>query len=546
MTKKTTPQEFLAKARAIHGERYSYAQTRYESNKKKVIIECSTHGSFEQSPTDHLAGKGCKSCGRKSSGKVRTLPDSDFLSRAAQKHGERYDYSQAKYLGYSKKVTILCSEHGPFEQTPAKHLAGAGCPACALQAQSHQQTLTQKEFLQRCQEAHGDRYDYSQATYARSDQKLEIICRAHGAFQQTPITHWQGQGCRQCFNAKNSTRMTHSQEEFIALAKNIHTGYDYSQVEYAGSKAPVQLTCPNGHSFLQRPNDHLSGHGCSVCLGVGISQPEAEIKTLLESWGLSVKENCRKALGSGLEVDLLVNHLAIEYNGLYWHSEPRRDRLYHRNKTRQAAAAGLQMIHIFEDEWLEKREIILARLRAKLGLGAKRHARKLDLWPVGWAQASQFYNAHHLQGAGTAGKSFGLFEGNTLIACASFGRRAGEMEVLRYASIDTVVGGFGKLFQAFLRERPEVSSVISYADLRWGTGLVYASQGFMLESNTAPGYFWVKKLKRYPRQMFQKHKLAKLLPNFNPTASETENMRANGFSRIFDCGHAKWRWTRPT
>lgn len=545
MTAKNTFDQFTSKARATHGERYDYSRVVYQDNRTPVDIVCAEHGVFHQRPGEHIKGKGCRECGKAASANARRGSLEGFLVKAQEVHGNRYTYG--KYHGYHAKMTLTCAVHGLFDQAPAHHLAGQGCPECALEEQSRRQYLDQDDFLVRARAVHGTKYDYSRAIYTGCMDSVVIGCPEHGDFKQAPTNHWSGQGCRECYNQRHSAHLTKDTAQFITSATARHGDqYDYSQVQYVGSKLPVLITCSNGHEFKQKPNDHLDGHGCSVCTGTGASQPEVEIQAYLESLGKSVTAGCRASLGDRKEVDLLVENLAIEYDGLYWHSEAYRGPDYHIGKTRQAAAHGLQMVHIFEDEWLEKSEIVKARLAAKLGVGPRTSARKLHLVEVTWLQARAFYNAHHLQGAGVSGTSFGLMQGEDLVACITLARRRGVMEILRYATLGTVVGGFGRLFQAFLRSRPDVDQVVSYADLRWGTGQVYATQGFVRGADTPPGYFWVKKLKRYSREKFQKHKLAKLLPDFDPAESEVKNMHRHGYSRIYDCGHAKWVWNRES
>lgn len=108
-----------------------------------------------------------------------------FIEAARAVHHDKYDYSDVKFVGVNKKVSIICPEHGVFEQTPGKHLKGQGCPRCGR----NRTKLGKEEFIKRAREIHGDKYDYSKAVYSRVDQPVEIICPIHGPFMQTPREH---------------------------------------------------------------------------------------------------------------------------------------------------------------------------------------------------------------------------------------------------------------------------------------------------------------------------------------------------------------------
>lgn len=125
MTKQTT-EEFIARAKAVHGDRYDYSKVEYVNSKEKVTIICPKHGEFPQTPQKHLYGQGCPICGNKP--KITT---EEFIKKALTVHGDRYDYSNVKYENASTKVCIICKEHGEFWQAPYTHLNGHGCSKCA-------------------------------------------------------------------------------------------------------------------------------------------------------------------------------------------------------------------------------------------------------------------------------------------------------------------------------------------------------------------------------------------------------------------------------
>lgn len=117
-------EQFIEGARKVHGNKYDYSRVQYKNNKEKIEIICPIHGSFLQTPQHHLKGCGCPKC----AGRDNTTED--FLRKAKQVHGDKYDYSQTNYVDYKTPVNIICKEHGQFYQLPNVHLHGSGCPVC--------------------------------------------------------------------------------------------------------------------------------------------------------------------------------------------------------------------------------------------------------------------------------------------------------------------------------------------------------------------------------------------------------------------------------
>lgn len=125
-------EKFVASAKSLHGDTYCYEGVEYKNKDEKVKIKCKIHGIFEQSPSAHLRQKqGCPKCGVSRRSDLLRYTVDTFIKQAIKIHGLIYDYSTSNYTGANKKITILCQNHGDFEQTPASHLSGRGCPGCA-------------------------------------------------------------------------------------------------------------------------------------------------------------------------------------------------------------------------------------------------------------------------------------------------------------------------------------------------------------------------------------------------------------------------------
>lgn len=123
--KKVTTEDFIKKAREIHGDRYDYSKVNYVNNETPVCIICPEHGEFWQTPYNHVKGCGCQKCAG-----VNKSNTEEFVKKAKEIHGDRYDYSNVNYTNSHTVVQIMCPEHGEFLQQPTNHLRGCGCPYC--------------------------------------------------------------------------------------------------------------------------------------------------------------------------------------------------------------------------------------------------------------------------------------------------------------------------------------------------------------------------------------------------------------------------------
>ena len=319
------------------------------------------------------------------------------------------------------------------------------------------------------------------------------------------------------------------------------------------------LAC--GTEFASSWNDGLHRR-CPACFPElhGTSRQEAELVEFLKSAAGSdrVFSRCeRNRLPSGKEVDAVVDTpsgvVGVEYDGLYWHSElAGKGRGYHLSKTLECEASGIRLVHVFESEWLSKREIVKSRLGSALGLyGRTVYARRCAVRQVSASESRRFQDENHIQGAAGAKVSLGLYFGDELVSLMTFGKcrfdRKHEWELVRFCSkLNTrVVGGAGKLLRRFENDYRPVS-LVSYADRRWSIGRLYDALGFRLDHASQPDYWYFRPRDTsvlYSRVRFQKHKLKDVLQKFDESKSEAQNMKDNGFFRIFDCGNLVYEKT---
>ena len=266
MTTEEKTKEFLEKLkfkRQDKGEYYDYSQFIYINNETPGIIICPLHGPFEQSPSNHMKDQQCPRCVVKSKPKEK-----EFYEKANLIHNNKYDYSQFIYVNCKIKGIIICPFHGEFLQTPDNHLQEKECPKCAIIKASLSRKLTLEEFIQRSNEIHENKYDYSLVNYINNSTEIQIICPSHTIFTQTPSSHMSGHGCNLC--AMDMRMQTHPKttETFIKEAREIHGDkYDYSLVNYINTHEKVTIICSLHGPFQQRASNHLRGIGCPKCSG---------------------------------------------------------------------------------------------------------------------------------------------------------------------------------------------------------------------------------------------------------------------------------------
>lgn len=175
-------------------------------------------------------------------------------------------------------VTIVCSLHGDFNQSPANHLHGHGCTHCGIQERRKKRTQP-NQFIERAQKIHMDRYDYSKVIYKNSFTHVDILCKVHGIFTQAPSNHLKGHGCKRCghllANQAGNPKLT--TDQFILRAKAVHGDlYDYSKTTYETSLKKVNVRCKTHGHFEVDPRKHFKGYGCPICTGCGVSFAQLE------------------------------------------------------------------------------------------------------------------------------------------------------------------------------------------------------------------------------------------------------------------------------
>ena len=204
---KLTTEQFISKAKSIHGDKFDYSKTKYVNGETKVCIICPTHGESWILPKQHLIGFGCRRCGYENRKKSKCKPTEVFIESAKKVHGDFYDYSITIYRGQKKPITFICPKHGTITMNAGNHLHGHGCPKCGIEKRSNSLLSTTESFIERATKVHNGKYDYSKTVYQGISTKTCIICPKHGEFWQTPNNHLNGAECPKCGYLKTKSNV---------------------------------------------------------------------------------------------------------------------------------------------------------------------------------------------------------------------------------------------------------------------------------------------------------------------------------------------------
>ena len=547
---KLNTDEFITKAKLVHGDKYDYSKVEYIKANVKVLITCKKHGVFNQLPYNHLSGKECIHCSYEKRGVNSSTGLDEFIRKAKLVHGDKYDYSKVEYINNTTDIIIVCPIHGEFKQTPQTHLKknGYGCKKCSFIGRGNNRKLTNDLFIKKAVDKHQNKYGYN---HSIEGNKVKINCPIHGVFIQDTHNHLSGKGCKKCSIEKNMESQKLKLPTFIEKSNDIHNfKYDYSLTNYNNLKEKVKIICPKHGEFTQIAYNHLIGFGCNLCSNKNISSCEIELKNFIDSLGV-VCDSKNKTIIKPLELDIFIpsHNLAIEYNGLYWHSEEYLSNNYHLNKTELCYINNVRLIHIFEDEWLNKKDIVKSRIKNILGFTKNKiYGRKCTIKEVSSKESKVFLDDNHIQGGVNAKIKLGLYYGDKLVSLMTFGslrknlnqkKEDGVYELLRFCNkLDTtVIGGADKLLKHFIKTYSP-KQIISYADRRWSIGELYKKLNFEFVKNSKPNYFYVIKNKRENRFNHRKDILVK--KGYDKNKSEHEIMLNKGIYRIYDCGNIKY------
>ena len=283
----------------------------------------------------------------------------------------------------------------------------------------------------------------------------------------------------------------------------------------------------------------------------GKSYSEKELVDFVKSiYSDEIMENIKRIIPpKELDIYIPKMKLAIEYNGLHWHDENHVDRNYHLTKTNMCNEKGIDLIHVFEDDWLYKKEIVKSMIASRLGIYQQKiFARKCQIKEIEKDQAKIFFDKNHLQGFAYGDLYLGLMFNDELIQCICINKKGwhdGNVELTRMVTkLNTqVIGGFSKLMK-HISDYIEYKSITSYVYKAWFNGKGYIESGFKIVKENNPSYSYVVNGKRVHKSHFRKNKIKKMfergeLKFYDSNKTEHENMIENKIYRIYDCGTIK-------
>lgn len=402
--------------------------------------------------------------------------------------------------------------------------------------------------------------------YVDSHTKLDIKCKCGNTYQQSLsdfrsiYRNGRENCCPSCSRSK--VRLAHLYTTEYVAKRISETGCKLLSGEYQSYDTKLTIECRRCKTpFINSWKDFYNNgtFACSACTENSISESELEIQSFLTENNIGFKANVRGFFENKQELDILTdNNVAIEFNGIFYHSEKYgRMRQYHKQKTKNCLEKQVQLLHIWDHEWTDRKHnkkdiwksMILVKLK-KIPHTNRIHARSCEVRPLQSKEANVFLNENHLQGEDNAKIRLGLFYKDELVQVMTFSspryNKHYEYEMIRNSSkkYHIVVGGSSKLLSHF-KTTHDPQSIITYADLRYSDGKIYKTLGFIYSHISPPSYFYTNGNRIVSRIQAQKHKLSNIFDNFDEQQSEKENMAKNNFFRVWDCGCMVFCWKKP-
>ena len=328
-------------------------------------------------------------------------------------------------------------------------------------------------------------------------------------------------------------------------------GYDLISYNYNDSIYTLKKIDCN-HIFnikydLFRSRIKYGNNCCLICYPKDelTSIKEMEIFNFLKEFDENIISGSRNLIG-GKEIDIYLPKfkLGIEFNGLYWHSDNFKKKDYHYKKTKSCQENDISLIHIWEDDWINKKDIVKSIILNRIGLIKKKiYARKCIIKEITNKESNIFLEKNHIQGKCNANKCIALFYENKIVSLMTFGKRRINsklnLELIRFCNLlnTNVIGGASKLFKYFIKNN-KVDMITSYSDQSIFNGNLYEKLGFSNDGETSLNYYWTDLKRRYHRFNFNKRKLISM--GYDKNLTENKIMKSIGYYKIWSCGQIRW------
>lgn len=494
---------------------------------------------------NRVKGAGCPFCANK-----RLLPGfNDLATRfpgvVAEWHPTRNPTGPEEIMpGSKKRAWWLCGVCDREWETRIdfRTAMNTGCPSCRNRIRALEKSGTMDPALQ---EQWSPLNENPATLYSpHSNFKAWWVCEVGHEWNAPISRRTQGSGCPVCSGREVREGFNDLPSVCPVIAAEWHPTKNDRQVlsVTAGSGYRAWWKCEKGHEWQTDVATRvLHRTRCRYCANNGTSRAEQELAEFVRSLGVRITAHNRK-IAPGYEFDIAApeKKIAIEYNGLYWHSEKYKPRNYHRDKMQAAQEAGWSVVQVWEDDPLP---VIRSMLARKLGVSTepRYNARSLQKGDVGRVEAREFLNANHVQGYSPGSVRLGLRDDNTLVALMLFRSRGeGVWELSRYATAGLVRGGFTRLLTTFVKEhRP--TQVVSFSDNTVSDGGVYEQAGFTRDGEIAPDYSYLVEGRRVHKFNYRLNRF-RTDPDlkFEPGLTEKELADLNGLPRIYDAGKVRW------
>lgn len=470
----------------------------------------------------------------------------------------------SEYSSFLGEITFKEKIHRYFKKDKENKVCVCGSPRKLLSIEKGYQefcssSCANKNTTERIKKSKEDKY--GDPNYNNSKKFKESISKRTESEREKTLEKRRKTKLERYGNPNytNQKKSSESRKKLNSGNKNTQTQmYDVEILECLEDRS-YRIKCKKCGKESRVLNSRFNvrirkGHDpCIKCnnISTGVSSQEEEIAQFIESLGFEVKRGDRKEL-DGWEIDIFVpeSRIGFEYNGLFWHSEFRTEKDYHVVKQEKAADKGISLIHIWEDDWWKRKEIVKSRISHLLGKsGNKIYPRKCSIKEVPYKETLKFLVENHIQGFCPFQKSIGLYHDKELVSISTFGKRkisgSSGNELLRFCNKIgySIPGGFSKMLKYYMKtESP--TEIITFADRSWTTEMrnFYVNNGFIPIGVTPPNYWYIIEKERKHRFSFRKSELVK--SGFDPGKTEREIMRERGILRIYDCGQYKYIWKK--
>ncbi len=289
------------------------------------------------------------------------------------------------------------------------------------------------------------------------------------------------------------------------------------------------------HKFDQTPQRHI------------VSSLERTIHFWLDTLNVKYEKSNRNVLnGKELDIYFPEHKLAVELNGIYWHSfcknELQNEKRKHLDKLNRCRTKDVRLVQFTDKEWCEKEEICKSIIKNFLNIPERRiRASKCEFYSLSEIEYRRFLETNHIQGYAGCSEKLALKYDNEIVSVMSIGvsrfNKNSSYELIRFCNKLNykIYGAASKLFGSIKK-----NNMVSYSSNDYFSGDLYKKLGFVFSHETEPGYFYIKGTKIYNRYQCQKHKLSKFLEKFDASLSEADNMFNNGYRRYWNCGNSVW------